>query len=65
MEPELLINWGPDNRDDAAINICGDSNINFLPYLWGQTWDDTELGALPSSPAPWGVILENEPNDAT
>ena len=56
------MNWGPDNRDDATINVCNNANIEFLPTLWGQTWDDSELSALPNSTVPWGVFLENEPN---
>ncbi|EIW81798.1 hypothetical protein CONPUDRAFT_152702 [Coniophora puteana RWD-64-598 SS2] len=62
ISPELLINWGPDNRHDATINVCNNTNIKFLPYLWGQTWDDSELNALPNDDAPWAVIFENEPN---
>ena len=62
ISPELLINWGPDNRNDTTMNVCNNGAIRFVPYLWGRTWDDSELEALPNSPTPWGVILENEPN---
>lgn len=59
---ELLMNWGPDNRHDETINVCGNSAIKFTPTLWGQTWDDPELSALPNTAVPWGIFLENEPN---
>ncbi|KAI1752061.1 glycosyl hydrolase catalytic core-domain-containing protein [Xylaria castorea] len=62
ISPELLMNWGPDNRNDATINVCGNSNIKFLPTLWGRDFDVPELSALPNSPKPFGVFLENEPN---
>ena len=62
ISPELLINWGPDNRDDASLNVCNNADIKFVPNLWGRTWDDTQLSALPDDDTPWGVIFENEPN---
>jgi Glycosyl hydrolase catalytic core len=44
------------------MKICNNNDINFLPYLWGQTWDDSQLSGLPNDTTPWGIIFENEPN---
>ena len=62
ISPELLLNWGPDNRYDGTLNVCGNANIKFLPNRWGRSFDDSELNALPNSRTPWAVVFENEPN---
>lgn len=59
---ELLMNWGPDNRHDATINVCDNPSIKFMPNLWGRDFDYPQLSALPNEVVPWGVMLENEPN---
>lgn len=33
---ELLMNWGPDNRHGATIDVCGNDAISFVPTLWGR-----------------------------
>ena len=62
MEPQLVMNWGPDTRDGHSLTVCGDCEPVFLPNAWGRTFDDTELAKLPDGAAPWGILLENEPN---
>ena len=59
------MNWGPNNRNDAGISVCNDASIHFIPTLWGQSWDDSELSGVPNNTPPWAIMLENEPNWAS
>ena len=61
-QPQLVMNWGTSNGDGNSITVCNDCSPVFLPNLWGRSFDDTNLAKLPDAEAPWGILLENEPN---